>query len=155
MKTSPSMKLPLVLGLALLSPAVGANGLAIEVAKTPTCGCCSAWIDHLDENGFDVTTHNVTHRELNEIKVGLDIEPGQASCHTAMIDGYFIEGHVAASEIRDLISTQPEAAGLTVPGMPVGSPGMEVGDRQDAYDTLLVGNDGDTSVYREHSLPTQ
>ncbi len=146
----PLPRLTLALGLVALSPAVWATDPTIEVAKTPTCGCCTAWIEHLEASGFEVTAHDVSHRQLNIIKVDLDIAPGQASCHTAMVDGYFIEGHVHAREIRSLLASQPEAEGLTVPGMPVGSPGMEMGERRDAYATLLVHDDGSTRTYRKH-----
>jgi hypothetical protein len=141
----------MALALMTLSPVAIANGPVVDVAKTPTCGCCNAWVDHLEEEGFDVRAHNVSHQQLNEIKINLDIGPGQASCHTAMVDGYFIEGHVHAREIQALLETQPDAAGLTVPGMPVGSPGMEVGSRQDPYQTLLVDDEGGTVVYQHHN----
>lgn len=143
-------RLVFALGIVAVSPVVLANDPIIEVAKTPTCGCCSAWVDHLEASGFEVAAHDVSHRQLNAIKVNLDIAPGQASCHTAMVGGYFIEGHVHAREIRSLLANQPEAAGLTVPGMPVGSPGMEVDDRRDAYATLRVNEDGSADIYREH-----
>lgn len=151
MKTHRSPHSTLALALMTLTPLAAASGPTVEVAKTPTCGCCTAWVEHLEEEGFDVTSHDVSHRRLNEIKIDLDIGPGQASCHTAMVDGYFIEGHVHAREIRELLETQPDAAGLTVPGMPVGSPGMEIGDRQDQYRTLLVDDNGGTTVYQDHN----
>jgi|GEM_PF-6261918 len=82
----------ITLGLIALSPAA-AGDPALGVAKTPTCGCCAAWVEHLENNAFEVTAHNVSHRPLNAIKNNLDITPDQASCHTAVVDGYFIEGH--------------------------------------------------------------
>ena len=148
----PLSRLAFALGLVAISPATLANDPIIEVAKTPTCGCCSAWIEHLEASGFEVTAHDVSHRQLNDIKVNLDIAPGQASCHTAVVDGYFIEGHVHAREIRSLLANQPKANGITVPGMPVGSPGMEMGDRRDSYATLLVNDDGSTRIYRDHPV---
>lgn len=147
--------LAVALGFVALSPVAMATDSIIKVAKTPTCGCCSAWIEHLEANGFEVTAHDVSHRQLNAIKVDLDITPAQASCHTAMVDGYFIEGHVHAREIRSLLASQPEANGLTVPGMPVGSPGMEMGEHQDEYSTLLVEDDGSTRTYRQHAAPPE
>ncbi|TQE98928.1 MAG: DUF411 domain-containing protein [Spiribacter salinus] len=140
--------------LALPLMATGHNAFAtdieINVVKTPTCGCCTAWVDHLKDRGFNVETRDVTHAELNNIKAKMDIGPGLASCHTAVVDNYFIEGHVHANEIRSLIEDAPNARGLTVPGMPIGSPGMEMGDERDAYETLLVKHDGATETYREH-----
>ncbi|MEX0449758.1 DUF411 domain-containing protein [Spiribacter sp. 221] len=141
----------ILLGLGLAK----AEPVQIEVAKTASCGCCSAWVDHLRDNGFEVVAHDVSHQQLNGIKAQLDIDPVLTSCHTAMVDGYFIEGHVHADEIRDLLSEQPEARGLTVPGMPIGSPGMEMGDQQDAYETLLVMDDGVTAVFEAHHPDTR
>ena len=128
-----------------------AQAADVEVAKTPTCGCCSAWIDHLRDNGFEVTAYDVSAEQLNAIKAGLDLDPALTSCHTAMVEGFFIEGHVPASDIRALLDESPaNTRGLTVPGMPIGSPGMEMGDRKDAYETLLVDGNGETSIYRRH-----
>ena len=152
----------IALSIALMLVAAGAPALAtgaseptdppqINVAKTPTCGCCTAWVEHLQASGFEVRAFDVNHAQLNDIKAGFDIDPGLASCHTAVVDGYFIEGHVHADEIRRLLSERPDAAGLTVPGMPIGSPGMEMGSQQDAYETLLVDGNGETQVYRRHN----
>ena len=150
MTTRNRLSIPFVLGLALSHSALAASGPEIDVAKTPTCGCCTAWVQHLEANGFNVTTHEVSHAQLNDIKARMDIAPGLTSCHTAVIDGYFIEGHVHADEIQRLLNERPDASGLTVPGMPIGSPGMEMGDRQDSYETLLVDRSGATTVFEEH-----
>ena len=119
----------------------------LEVYKSPTCGCCGAWVDHMKENGYDVVVHE--QQNLQSIKEKAGILPGQGSCHTAFIDGYAIEGHVPAADVDRLLAERPDARGLTVPGMPVGSPGMEMGDRVDAYDVLLFDENG-TEVFSHH-----
>ena len=119
----------------------------IHVYKSPTCGCCEKWADHMRDNGFDVVTHDV--QNLQPIKEKAQLRPGLGSCHTAFIDGYAIEGHVPAEDVRRLLEQKPDAHGLTVPAMPVGSPGMEMGDRQDDYQVLLYGEDG-VKVFAEH-----
>ena len=111
----------------------------LEVYKSPTCGCCGAWVDHMKENGYDVVVHE--QQNLQSIKEKAGILPGQGSCHTAFIGDYVIEGHVPASDVDRLLAERPDAKGLTVPGMPVGSPGMEMGSRVDAYDCLLYTSD--------------
>ncbi len=117
----------LVPGLLLAAPLFCAVAVAgeptISVYKSPTCGCCTQWIGHLEDNGFEVNAVDVT--DLGRVKSQAGIAPEQASCHTALVGDYVIEGHVPASDIRRLLSEHPEARGLTVPGMPLGSPGME------------------------------
>lgn len=105
----------------------------MQVYKTETCGCCDDWIDHVEDAGFQVESTNL--RDLNSKKQELGLPYELASCHTAVIDGYIIEGHVPASDIQRLLQERPEISGLTVPGMPHGSPGMETG-RVDAYEVL-------------------
>jgi hypothetical protein len=119
------------------------------VYKTATCGCCKAWVQHLRDNGFEVQTHDVDN--LDEVKQRLGVPFGMGSCHTAQIGPYFIEGHVPAADIQRLLREQPQAKGLTVPGMPIGSPGMESpsGGTQ-PYDVLLVAPDGTTKTYAHH-----
>ena len=119
----------------------------LEVYKSPTCGCCGAWVDHMKENGYDVVVHE--QQNLQSIKEKAGILPGQGSCHTAFIGDYVIEGHVPASDVDRLLAERPDAKGLTVPGMPVGSPGMEMGDRVDAYDVLLFDESG-TAVFSHY-----
>ena len=107
-------------------------------AAAPTCGCCHDWITHMQDNGFAVTAHDTGNTAVRA-KLGLPQELG--SCHTALIGGYVIEGHVPASDVRKLLAQKPKALGLTVPGMVIGSPGMdgpEYGGRKDPYDVLLV-----------------
>lgn len=131
--------------LAVKQPAAAA-GPEITVYKSPTCGCCTAWVEHLRENGFDVNAQDTD--QLARIKADHGVPRGLQACHTAVVDGYIIEGHVPAEVIRRFLDEAPDAAGLAVPGMPVGSPGMEVPGRPDEpYDILAFDRDGKTSVY--------
>ena len=143
-------------GLAGL--AVGAAGMPVaaqgkprvEVWKDPNCGCCGKWVRHLEANGFQVRVYD----EGNTAARGrLGIPDKLGSCHTAVVGGYVVEGHVPAADIHRLLRERPVAIGLAVPGMPVGSPGMDgavYGGRKDAYDVLLVARDGSTRVFRRY-----
>ena len=122
----------------------------VSVAKTATCACCSAWIEHLEKNGFDVEAENFWSGELVRFKLDNDIPGPLMSCHTAKIDGYTIEGHVPAADIRRLLEERPEAVGLAVPGMPLGSPGMDFGEEREPYEVLLVREDGTSDVFSSH-----
>ena len=138
--------------LAALAPATPARseGPLVEVWKSPTCGCCKDWIAHLEANGFRTRTHD-RGNTAKRAQLGIDIRYG--SCHTAFVDGYAIEGHVPAAHVRRLLKERPEAIGLAVPGMPIGSPGMDgpaYGGRHDPYDVLLLTRDGGTSIYQTH-----
>ncbi len=120
----------------------------ITVYKSPTCGCCNKWIKHLETNGFKVKAHN--KKDMRTIKQKADIKPELQSCHTAFIDGYYIEGHVPAKDIKRLLKEQPkDTAGLTVPGMPMGSPGME-GHRKDPYIVIKVKKDQSKQIYSQN-----
>jgi hypothetical protein len=124
-----------------------AAGTAITVTKDPNCGCCDAWADHLKANGFAVTI--VEDAKINRLKARLGVPSALASCHTAEVDGYVIEGHVPAGAIRRLLAQRPKAKGLAVPGMPIGSPGMEVpGTAPDVYAVMLFGAGGKTVFAR-------
>ncbi len=118
----------------------------VVVYKTATCGCCSAWIEHLEAAGFRVTAHD--ERDLTAVKNQLGVPGPVRSCHTALVDGYLIEGHVPADVIRRLLEERPQVAGVAVPGMPIGSPGMEVPGRPaDRYDVVTFDGRGRTEVY--------
>ena len=120
-------------------PAQAATPMVIN--KDPNCGCCSAWAEHVKGAGFEIRLNDVA--DLAAIKARLLIPQALASCHTAEIEGYVIEGHVPASAIKRLLSERPSAIGLAVPGMPVGSPGMEVpGSPDETYDVILFGRSG-------------
>lgn len=125
----------------------------IEVWKTPTCGCCQAWVEHLQREGFTVKANDVPQTAPIRTKLGIPDDMG--SCHTGLIAGFAIEGHVPASEIRRLLS-EPESLrqqviGLSVPGMPIGSPGMEMGTKRDKFDVMLVLKGGKSRVYQSYS----
>src|SRR5262245_24255273 len=134
----------------LLSAALplSAAGIKMQVFKTPTCGCCAKWVEHLKANGFDVTVENVPNTAPYRAKYG--VPERLTSCHTGVVNGYAVEGHVPAREILRLVKSEAKAKGLAVPGMPMGSPGMEVGDKVDAYSVLLFGAYGNTSVYQNY-----
>ena len=119
----------------------------VIVYKSPTCGCCSEWIKHLEENGFSVKAEDL--RNVNQIKAELGVPNKLRSCHTAKIGDYVIEGHVPAQEITRLLKERPQVKGLAVPGMPMGSPGME-GPRKDRYDVLTFDKNGKSSVYASY-----
>jgi hypothetical protein len=123
---------------------------SIEVWKSATCECCGAWVKHLEANGFAVTVNAADTSALATLKRQAGIGDKLASCHTAKIDGYVIEGHVPSSDIKRLVAERPDAIGLAVPGMPVGSPGMEQGDEVEPYDVLLIKKDGATEVFAKH-----
>lgn len=136
--------------LAVSGEARSGEPVKVDVAKTSGCGCCVAWIDHLEEHGFSVSSRNLAMGRLMQFKVANGITPKHASCHTAKIGGYTIEGHVPATDIRRLLKDQPDAVGLAVPEMPIGSPGMEVGKERDAFDVLLLFKDGSSEVYASY-----
>ncbi|MFZ3220162.1 MAG: DUF411 domain-containing protein [Rhodoferax sp.] len=122
----------------------------VEVWKDPSCGCCEDWVNHLRANGFTVQVHNSGNTAA---RTRLGVPDALGSCHTAQVGGYALEGHVPAREIRRLLQERPNAIGLAVPGMPIGSPGMNgavYGGRRDAYDVLLVQRGGGTRVYQNY-----
>lgn len=123
---------------------------ALEVWKSPTCGCCGKWVKHMKDSGYDVTTRDVAYGILTKIKRQAGIGEDVASCHTGKIGGYVIEGHVPAEDVKRLLAEKPDAVGLAVAGMPVGSPGMEAGDEKEPYEVLLVKKDGTTEVFAKH-----
>lgn len=128
---------------------VAASAPVISVYKSPTCGCCKNWVDHVKAAGFTVEVHDVDN--LSDIKADAGVPASTRSCHTAIVGGYAIEGHVPAATIQRLLKEKPALAGIAVPGMPVGSPGMEVaGQPADKYDVIAFKADGSTSVYESH-----
>jgi hypothetical protein len=120
----------------------------ITVWKSPACGCCGEWVTHLRKSGFEVVTNDVKDTAPIRQKLGLPDKFG--SCHTAQLGNYVIEGHVPAQELRRLLREKPSARGLAVPGMPMGSPGMEMDGNRDAYNVLLVLKDGSSRVYQSY-----
>ena len=120
------------------------------VYRTETCGCCGEWVKRIILGGVRAEVRFVNDEVLKSIKSQLDIPTELSSCHTATISQYFIEGHVPVNDIHRLLIEKPKARGLTVPGMPIGSPGMEMGTTKEAFDTLLVFGDGRTEVFKRH-----
>lgn len=151
----PTRREVLVGGAALLAAAPQVSlaqsaGPAVHVLKDPNCGCCSAWIEILESHGFEVTTENSFGTLLMRYKSDNGIPQEMVSCHTARIDGYMIEGHVPATDIRRLLAERPNAVGLAVPGMPCGSPGMGPESAREAYDVFLIQRDGTTEVFARY-----
>lgn len=123
---------------------------SVHVVKDPSCPCCNAWIGHLRENGFPVSFEERTVEALELFKREQGIPADLASCHTGTVEGYMLEGHVPAADIRRLLEERPDAIGLAVPGMPYGSPGMGPETEREAYDVILIGKDGSTTVYTSY-----
>ena len=138
--------------LLALRPAVSAaepKPIAITVYKDPSCGCCTKWVSHLQASGFAPDVHD--RSDMDAMKDSLGVPTALRSCHTAVIGKYVIEGHVPAADVKRLVTTKPAGTlGLAVPGMPAGSPGMEMGNRHDRYDVIAFGNTGSTRVFVQH-----
>jgi hypothetical protein len=138
-----------ILFLTLITSSVFAmEGKTMTVYKSPSCGCCSKWVDIMKSKGFEVKT--IETNEVNTIKQKAGLQAGQTSCHTAFVDGYVVEGHVDYSAVKKMLVEKPNIIGITVPGMPIGSPGMEQGNIKQAYNVLYVNKDGSTGVYESH-----
>lgn len=137
-----------IVPLAAVLPAALAYAAnpAIEVYKSPTCGCCGKWVEHLRANGFDATIHHVA--DLNAVRAQAGVPVQLASCHTARIGGYVIEGHVPAADIRKLLAERPSAVGLAIPGMPAAAPGMDMPGP--AFDVLLFDAAGKTRIFHSY-----
>lgn len=126
-----------------------APGPLVQVYKTPTCGCCANWVKHLQDHGF--TTRVTDMNDLSELKAKHGVPGAAQSCHTATVDGYVLEGHVPATDVRRMLKERPAIAGIAVPGMPIGSPGMEVpGRKPDAYKVVSFDRQGQMAVYASH-----
>jgi hypothetical protein len=126
----------------------------IQVHKSATCGCCKEWVGHLEQNGFKVEVFELDN--LEPVKARLGVPPGKGSCHTGEVDGYLVEGHVPAVDIHRLLAERPKARGLVLPGMPIGSPGMEVeGTPAQAFTVELVKLDGETEPFAHHPASLQ
>lgn len=120
----------------------------IVVYKSATCGCCTEWVKHLEDNGFIVKAKNVDN--LNKYKEQANVPYGLGACHTGFIEGYAVEGHVPASDIKRMLTEKPNIRGLAVPGMPMGSPGMDYGNKKDAYQVIGYTKSGKTEVFTSY-----
>jgi hypothetical protein len=145
-----------VAGIAACGASVAAlnqaqpKAVTIDVYKTPTCGCCSKWVDHLKAAGFTVKTTDLDN--LDDIKAKYGVPTDLGSCHTAVADGYVIEGHVPAADVSRMLKERPQIAGIAVPAMPAGSPGMEVpSGRVQPYRVIAFEKNGKTSVYNSYN----
>jgi len=149
MKSVLKLQLRSLLLIALVSTgtAYAQAATEVEVFKSPSCGCCGKWIEHLQQNGFQVNTHEMNDVPAARKKLGMPDRLG--SCHTARIGDYVIEGHVPAADIQRLLKEKPKALGLAVPSMPPGSPGMETA-KPVPYETLLVQTDGNSRIFAKH-----
>ncbi len=121
---------------------------AITVYKSPSCGCCGGWVDHMTAAGFTVTTKDTD--AMDTVKTMLGVPADMGSCHTATIDGYVVEGHVPADAVRRLLAEKPKAAGLAAPGMPLGSPGMDASGASEPYAVMLFDRDGGTETFQHY-----
>jgi hypothetical protein len=140
---------PILLSIAAAAAFIStaANAAQLTVMKSPYCGCCAKWIEHVQKHGFTVKV--VDTEDMASVKKRLGVPDRLASCHTTMAGGYFIEGHVPAADIKRLLAQKPEAMGIAVPGMPAGSPGMEMAGKE-PYATILIRSDGTTGVFARH-----
>lgn len=134
---------------ALLLPGISHGQGIVKAYRNPGCGCCEKWAGLMEAAGFSLTMED--DGNLADRKAALGVPENLAGCHTALIDIYVFEGHVPPADIIQFLSEKPDALGLSVPGMPLGSPGMEAGDQKDAYDVLLMKRDGSSSVYKSYA----
>lgn len=135
-------------GVAFLGFQPRARAAEITVYKDPNCSCCGQWVNHVEAAGFAVKVHDTP--DLGRIKAKLGVHADLHSCHTATVDGYVIEGHVTAADIKHLLVERPDARGIAVPGMPIGSQGMEQGSRREPYHVILFEADGNRSTFARH-----
>lgn len=134
--------------LPLAGAATAAPSTALTVYKSPSCGCCGGWVEHMKAAGFEVATKDID--EMDKVKAMLGVPAEMGSCHTATIGGYVVEGHVPADAVRRLLADKPKAAGLAAPGMPLGAPGMEGGGASEPYSVLLFSRDGAAETFQTY-----
>lgn len=128
--------------------ALADESAGVEVYKSASCGCCSLWVEHMKQSGFALEIHNV--RNVSPFRERFGVPDSMASCHTALVGGYAIEGHVPAADIKRLLREKPKATGIAVPGMVRGSPGMEQGGGKDPYRVVLFNKNGRTTIFSAH-----
>jgi hypothetical protein len=140
----------LVAALAASRPLAAETLPNVHVTKDAGCGCCNDWIGHIRDAGFPVSFEEMEPGALADLKASLGLEATQVSCHTAQVEGYVIEGHVPAEDVKRLLADRPDAIGLAVPGMPFGSPGMGPESEREPYEVLLIARDGSASVFARY-----
>lgn len=141
-------KLRIAIAASLALVGTAANAASMTVLKSPTCGCCAKWIEHVKAHGFAVKV--IETDDIMAAKAKAGVPDRLASCHTTLVNGYVVEGHVPAADIKKLLASKAKAKGIAVPGMPMGSPGMEHGNHREAYQTILFRADGTTAVFARH-----
>ncbi|HVL30586.1 MAG TPA: DUF411 domain-containing protein [Sphingomicrobium sp.] len=143
-----SKSLRLTIAATALVIGTAANAAALTVYKSASCGCCGKWVEHVQKHGFTVKVVNVD--DVRAVKTKAGIPDKLASCHTSLVGGYVVEGHVPAADIRKLLAQKPKAKGIAVAGMPMGAPGMEHGDHREPFQTVLIKADGSTATFARH-----
>jgi hypothetical protein len=136
------------IAFAALTLGTAAHAASMTVYKSPSCGCCAKWVEHVEKHGFTVKT--IPTAGMAALKARLKVPAALQSCHTTMVNGYVVEGHVPAADIKRLLAQKPRAIGIAVAGMPMGSPGMEHGDHREPYATMLIGAGGKATVFARH-----
>ena len=144
-----TIKTFLALGLILTNAIAYAESSNITVYRSPSCSCCGKWIEHLKQNNFVIK--EIMSEDMDSIKKQHGVSDDMASCHTALIDGYVVEGHVPADDIKTMLKTKPAIAGIAVPQMPSGTPGMEMGDKKDAYNVVSFDKKNNYQVFKSHT----
>jgi hypothetical protein len=145
------MRASIALILAALLTTSAMAGGKVQVFKSDSCQCCNKWVAHMQSRGFTLETKDISNSDRTRLRATLGIKPEHAACHTAIVGDYIIEGHVPAEDVERLLSEKPDARGLTVVGMPAGSPGMEMEDgTKEPFEVLLMKKDGTTEVFARH-----
>ena len=129
-------------------PIAAGKPIDIVVYRSPTCGCCGKWLEHLKQNNFNVK--DIVTDDVQAIKQKYGVSEAMASCHTAIVDGYVIEGHVPANDVMTLLKNKPKIVGIAVPGMPSGTPGMEMGGKRDAYNVMSFDKENHSAIYHSY-----
>jgi hypothetical protein len=144
------LKILLAISLAVINmPTQAEQATAITVYRSPSCSCCGKWIAHLKQNNFVIK--EIMSDDMDAIKKQHGVSDDMASCHTALVDGYVIEGHVPADDIKTLLKTKPKVAGIAVPQMPAGTPGMEMGNKKDPYNVMSFDQNNQYQVFKSHT----
>jgi hypothetical protein len=136
--------------VALAQPKPVSSRTPIVVYKTATCGCCAMWVEHMRQNGFQPTVHDVSAAQVRTVSQVAGLKTEDTSCHTAKVGNYIVEGHVPAADVHRMLKEKPAIAGIAAPGMPIGSPGMEMDNRKEPYNVIAFTKDGRSTVFAKH-----